>query len=189
MSAVLFAPDMATRSGPVIPRDPISEALPDLSATFNRIRNEAGAARSDGSKGVRYRWLAAAAVVALGVGGGAAVLADRNRADSPTSRTVALSAFDQGTTTGSAVLVGGDTMKLDAASLPTLAAGRYYEVWLTDGARTTMAPVGQLDSAGDGTFTVPENVMSGYGAIEVSVQDTQAKGAYSGVSVLRGSYA
>jgi hypothetical protein len=40
-----------------------------------------------------------------------------------------------------------------------------------------------------GTFTVQNAEMTGYAAIEVSVQATHGVGSYSGVSVLRGSYA
>ena len=46
-----------------------------------------------------------------------------------------------------------------------------------------------LDAAGKGNFAIPVSVLNSYGAIEVSVQSTATTGNYSGVSVLRGSYA
>ncbi len=42
-----------------------------------------------------------------------------------------------GTTDASATVVGGRQIHLDASSLPAAAAGKYYEVWLTDGAGRT----------------------------------------------------
>jgi hypothetical protein len=72
---------------------------------------------------------------------------------------------------------------------PALGAGRYYEVWLTNGARTSMAPIGVLGSDGTAEFRVPATEMATYAAIEVSVQDTNGVGTYSGHSVLRGNYA
>jgi hypothetical protein len=45
-----------------------------------------------------------------------------------------------------------------------------------------------LDADRKASITVPDSEMSTYAAIEVSVQDTAGIGAYSGHSVLRGSY-
>ena len=198
-----------TESGPhhetTLPAESSALAeLPDLSGLFAQIRAEKAESASESapeavdelstrraarSGGRRYAWIAAAAIVVLGVGGGGVALAKNGPSSSPATRSVALDAYDEGSMPATAQLVGKDTIKLNAAALPVLETGRYYEVWLTNSTRTAMAPVGQLDSGGKGTFRVPVSEVANYGAIEVSVQSTQNAGAYSGVSVLRGSYA
>jgi hypothetical protein len=195
-SAVRFAADL-TISPETVPdrRRPAQREtpLPDLSAVFAQVRAES---RSEITpidrkprRAVRYRLLAAAAVVVLAAAGGSIFLAERGNSNGPAARSVALAAYGQGSSLATAVLVGADQMRLDASALPQLGSGHYYEVWLTNAARTAMAPVGQLDAARKGAFTVPSAEMAGYGAIEVSVQTTASVGSYSGVSVLRGSYA
>ena len=94
----------------------------------------------------RRNWIAAAAAVV--------VLARRRRVPGHADRlesgrrraTLHCAAYGEGTTPASAKLIGDDKMSLDASSLPALATGSYYEVWLTNGARTAMAPVGVLDA-------------------------------------------
>jgi hypothetical protein len=206
-SAVRFAPELADSfplagvdavSADAVSADAVSTGtvssadLPDLSAMFAQVRSEAGPAslaERRGSRRGRGHWLVAAALVAAaGAGGGIAVAVTSHDSPAP-SRSVALAAYDHGTTPASVKLIGGKEMKLDAAALPALSAGEYYEVWLTDSARKNMAAVGQLDQDRKGVFTVPAQVMNTYSAIEVSVQQTTGTGGYSGVSVLRGSYA
>jgi hypothetical protein len=194
MSSARFAPGLAATGEPAVA--PAPTQLPDLSPVFAQIRREVAGEDAERAadirpprRAVRYGLAAAAAVVVIGLGGGGAYLAERSTSSSPASRSVALAAYGIGTSAATARLVGGDQMVLDASSLPTLGAGRYYEVWLTNGARTAMAPVGQLDAAGKGTFTVPVDEMTNYAAIEVSVQTTRSVGSYSGISVLRGAYA
>jgi Anti-sigma-K factor rskA len=196
MSSVRFAPELPA-TDQIVERPASPAALPDLSPVFAQIRREIaeGAAAGDARTTHRRRRPAVryglvAAVVALGlIAGGGVYAAERGLTSSTSSRAVALSAYGIGTSPASAKLVGGDKMVVDASSLPSLASGHYYEVWLTNGQRTAMAPVGQLDAAKKGTFTVTSAEMSGYAAIEVSVQMTGGVGSYSGVSVLRGSYA
>jgi hypothetical protein len=203
MSAVRFAPELAvspevlaTVEGRHSSSTPV---LPDMSAMFAQVRGETGSSRAlSGTVAklgvkrmpVRYRILAAAAVVSLALAGGGVYLSEGNTStSSPTARSVALSAFDKGTTSGKAVLTGANGVQLDASSLPAPGTGSYYEVWLTNSTRTSLAPVGQLDTDGKGTFVIPANMLSTYGAIEVSVQTKTGDGSYSGTSVLRGSYA
>jgi hypothetical protein len=168
--------------------DPAGE-LPDLSAVFAQVRREA----DEGFRPVRehrrrpYLIGAAAAVVAV-VGGGALIYAatsgnDHNGAG---TRTVALGAFDQGHTSGTAT-IGDGTISLDATSLPKL-SGKRYEVWLTNDRRTRMQPIGWIGNDGRAQFTVPPQMMTQYGDLEVSVQNADANDyTYSGTSVLRGS--
>jgi hypothetical protein len=195
MSSVRFAPELPA-ANEVTERPASPAALPDLSPVFAQIRREIAEADAADHPRVSHRRRPAvryglvAAVVALGlIAGGGIYAAERGVTSSSSSRAVALSAYGIGTSPASAKLVGSDKMVVDASSLPSLASGHYYEVWLTNGQRTAMAPVGQLDAAKKGTFTVTATEMSGYAAIEVSVQMTGGVGSYSGVSVLRGSYA
>jgi hypothetical protein len=194
MSAVRFAPDLAVLPTPLAGAPssvPLSASLPDLSAVFAQVRAEsdieASGAHRRFARG-RSLVLASAAVAVLGLAGGAIYVGERGDSSSPNGRSVALAAYGQGNSAASARLIGTDQMVLDASSLPALGAGRYYEVWLTNSARTSMAPVGQLDADGQGDFTVPSAEMASYAAIEVSVQNTDGVGSYSGLSVLRGTY-
>lgn len=192
-SAVRIAPELAD-AFPLAGADVATGGqLPDLSAMFAQVRSEAAPTvladrRSAKSRRVQPRWLAAAAAVIVvgGVGGGLAVA---NSGGSQSGRSVALAAFDQGKSPASVTLIDNREMKLNASSLPALRTGEYYEVWLTDAARKNMAAVGQLNQDREGDFKVPTDVMTTYSAVEVSVQQTASTGGYSGVSVLRGSYA
>jgi hypothetical protein len=190
MSAAKYAPELADAGRTMSSVQPSSDELPevpDLSAVFAQIRGEV----ADNAKITRHPrriWLvAAAAVLVLGLGGTGAYLATSS--SSQPSRALSLQAFGEGTSSASAKLIGTDQMTLDASSLPALPAGRYYEVWLTNGARTSMAPVGLLAADRTARFTIPSSEMSSYAAVEVSVQDTSGIGTYSGHSVLRGTYA
>lgn len=175
-SAARFAPAPAA----VESQRPAS--LPDLGPVFAQVEAE----EASGRRRWRGRWLAAAAVAGVAIGGGAVVVA-RNVDNSPSAQTVRLAAFGVGHDPATAKVTGGDRMRLDATALPGAGTGKLYEVWLTDAARTRMYPVGSLGADRTGTFTVPPDLMKTYTAIEVSVQPLD-KSAYSGVSVLRGNY-
>ena len=113
---------------------------------------------------------AAAVVVALGVG--AAVYAATSSTPTGTkpnaTRTVALSAFDEGHASASATLTTG-TIDLNATSLPRLSTKR-YEVWLTNDRRTRMQPIGWVGDNGTAHLTVPADIMTQYNDLEVSVK-------------------
>jgi hypothetical protein len=126
--------------------------------------------------------LAAAAAV-LATAGAAGVLLPHGSA----ARAVSLSAYGVGTTNASAEFVGSSDVDI-RANLPALSGGNYYEVWLTDAARTVMTPVGQLASAGSTQLSLSRDVASRFGDIEISLQSSTDGSAYSGVSVLRGQY-
>jgi hypothetical protein len=166
--------------------------LPDLSAVFAQVRAEASESASESAptshphRAWRGRWVAAAAVLGLAVGGGA-VAASTQLGGQPSTRTVRLAAFGAGTVPATAKVLGRDEMTLNAASLPSPGAGKLYEVWLTNSARTRMYAVGSLGANRTGTFTVAADLIGTYSAIEVSVQPLNDS-AYSGVSVLRGAY-
>jgi hypothetical protein len=188
-SAQRFAPEImaAVAAGDDTPAPP----LPDLSAIFETVRAEKAQADEQsarrGSWG-RRRTLMAAGAVAAGVLIGSGVTVFLEHSDSaPEASTVALAPYDEGSVPAKVTLTDGDHMKIDASSLPTL-KGQRYEVWLTDKARSRMQPVGWLDDEGHGSITVPTSLMGSYAAIEISRQNVNAPYAYSGHSVLRGTY-
>lgn len=183
-SAARFAPAPAA----TVPERPTE--LPDLGPMFAQVAAEGKVAaeeqKPDRKRGGRVRWLAAAAVAGVAIGAGAVVVA-HNVGNSPSSQTVQLAAYGIGHTPATAKVSGGDRMRLDATALPGPGTGKLYEVWLTNAARTQMYPIGSLGADRNGTFSVPPELMNAYSAIEVSVQPLD-NSAYSGVSVLRGSY-
>jgi hypothetical protein len=198
-SAVRYAPEVVTGfvAEPTVAEPETGrEALPDLSAVFAQVREEAGQQSATGPRdttegrprrsGVGRRLAVAAAVAGLAVGAGGAYAAQH--VHSTGGRTVAMGAYGIGHTDATATVRGDQQIQLNASSLPAPAPGEYYEVWLTDAARQHMAPVGPLDPKGKGTFEVSSSLVDTYSAIEVSVQSAESTGAYSGLSVLRGSY-
>lgn len=192
-SAHRFAPeilsDQPTENADTTDVPGREKPLPDLSAMFAQVRDEATApTRLHASRRVRYGLVAAAAAVVVG-GGSYAVITNTGGSDSGTStQTVALQAFDAGKTPATVTVRSGGRMDIDAASLPNLDS-QHYEVWLTDERRTDMQPIGWIGSDGKATLTVPGNLMKKFSDIEVSVQDLGKNNySYSGTSVLRGAY-
>jgi hypothetical protein len=196
-SAQRFAPEIVSHlpMGNFAARDGEADdehqnaALPDLSAVFAQVRREAdeGFTGEREPSRARHRYLiaAAAAVVVAGAGTGIYFATAGTHGES-TTRTVALRAFDKGTTSAVAH-IGNGTVDVTATSLPTLTAKR-YEIWLTDSARTRMQPIGWIGNNGTAHLTVPSALMNRFDDLEVSVQNMGAHSYdYSGTSVLRGS--
>lgn len=163
-----------------------ADALPDLSAVFAQVRREAEQdLRPDRARRRRRYLVGAAAAAVVAVGAGTAIYAVGSD-NGGAARTVALAAFDKGHTSATATIDGG-TIELDATSLPRL-SGKHYEVWLTNDQRTRMQPVGWIGNDGRANLTVPPEMTTRYGDLEVSVQSANASDyTYSGTSVLRGS--
>lgn len=185
-SAQRFARELVT-----VERDEPSAdvVLPDLSAVFAQVRKEAdspvGRARQRVRRIPARALVAAAAVVAVGAGVGTVVAVTGGSSNS--GQVVALNAFQAGHTKATA-RIKDFQMRVDAASLPKL-AGKRYEVWLTNATRTQMQPIGWLGADGKATMSVPEDLMSRFSNIEVSVQPVSSTSYdYSNVSVLRGAY-
>jgi Anti-sigma-K factor rskA len=214
-SAQRFAPEIvsglsvdlfAERGGSELPRPDVEDELdddtderpdaelPDLSAVFEQVRKEAAEPhRTAPALRSRTRYLVAAAAAVVVIGGGTGVYLATSGNDNGSThiagRTFKLAAFDTGTKPATASISGGSTLHVDAASLPQQ-AGKRYEVWLTNDGRTKMQPVGWLGANGTAAMTVPQDLLSKYSDLEVSVQDVNAADyAYSGTSVLRGYYA
>jgi len=158
--------------------------LPDMSDVFTKIRGEAARSQTSGVRRRAFIAIAAAAVIATGVG---VTIAETTGSTSSSGTAVALSAYDEGNVAATATLTGAGTMRVDATALPRLGAGKFYEVWLTDSARTRLQAVGSLGDDNQAQLTVSPKVMGRYTAIEVSVQQLNQT-SYSGHSVLRGAY-
>jgi hypothetical protein len=189
-SAHRFAPEIVAAGSADDDVDEVEAAadtaLPDMSAMFAKVRAEASAAPAKPQQ--RRRLLAVAAAAAVLVGGGVTLAETVGSSSSQSdTRSVALRPFGVGHRPAKVTLVGGARMRIDATALPRLDGGHFYEVWLTDSARKRMQSVGSIGQDNTAVLTVPGNVMSQYSAIEVSVQRTNQT-AYSGTSVLRGSY-
>jgi hypothetical protein len=193
-SAQRFAPDIVGTPTVVATPDEAPEpaatetTLPDLSPLFARVRDEAAAApKLRRTRLVRYGVLAAAAAAVVG-GGSYAVVQSSDGSPDSTVHTVALQAFDHGTTRATVTVRDTGQLDVDAASLPKLGA-QHYEVWLTNARRTQMQPIGWLNSNGKATLSVPSGLLNRFSDIEVSVQNLAASSySYSGTSVLRGAY-
>lgn len=181
-SARRFAPRSA------VPAEPDGEAplpLPDMSAVFAKVRDEVAHQETSHSRRRALIAVAAAAVIAAGVG---VTIAETTGSSShPSGTNIALGPYDEGKVAAAATLTGPGTMRVDASALPQLGAGRFYEVWLTNPARTRLQAVGSLGNDNEAELTVSPKVMGQYSAIEVSVQRLNQT-TYSGHSVLRGSY-
>jgi hypothetical protein len=194
-SAHRYAADVMGPTRPAVPAKTPAEPrpLPDLSGVLKVIRDESEIQdRSAGRRRlVPYAVAAAAAGILVGVGG---VAVTQHLTGSHTSgRTIQLSAFGVGSAAASATVANSNdhaTVKVDAASLPSLAPTQRYEIWLTNTQRTRMQPVGWIATDGEATVNVPQQVMNQFTNIEVSIQRVDAPTYdYSGTSVLRGHYA
>jgi hypothetical protein len=185
-SAQRFAPEILARALPAAgrPGEP-GAPLPDMSAVFAKVRDEASAA----GKPKHRRRLLAAAAAAVVLAGAGVTIAETVGSDSShvQSHTVALAAYGSGTHPAKATLVGDGSMRVDATALPRLDARHFYEVWLTDAGRQHLQAVGSIGNDNRAQLTISSKVMSQYTAIEVSVQRVNQT-TYSGTSVLRGTY-
>jgi hypothetical protein len=178
----------------------VDEQLPDLSDVFAQLEARPDqVARTGGAhakaKEKRWRhvgrgWIAAAAVVvgvAAGVGG--EYLVDHHTTSSSVAvHVVHLAPFDIGATSGTAKIIGDSRITIGATSLPSVGTTEFYQAWLTNAARTELLSLGPLGPDGAGNYTLPAHLINTYSAIEVSVQQVNGNPAFSGVSVLRGSY-
>jgi len=188
-SAQRFAPEVVqTDRSHADPEEDL--ALPDLSAVFAQVRQEADSpvSRARGRVGrLPVRALIGAAAAVIVIGGGIGTYAAVNGGGGTPGQAVALAPYQRGTTTAEAHIAGG-AITLNAHSLPKL-AGKRYEVWLTNSARTQMQPIGWIGANGKANLTVPSDLLARFSDIEVSVQPVSSPDyQYSNVSVLRGAY-
>jgi len=142
------------------------------------------------------RWLIAATIAAAAVlGTGAGVLIGRATADRPAVATstssaelapVAPAGPDEAAGTATVTRgADGATLTVDTAHLPVQQG--FYQVWLYDQAADKMVPIGTLDGAGRGTFTLTPSIdIRSYNIVDVSAQQLNGDPAH-GSSVLRGA--
>jgi anti-sigma-K factor RskA len=183
-SAHRFAPrsaavdELRTESAPA--------ALPDMSAMFAQIREEAATQAQPAGK--RRRLLiavAAAAVVATAAG----VTIAETVGPSPShsvAQTLLLRPVPAHPDASAKVTIAGDRMHLDATSLPQLDADHQYEVWLVADA-AGLRPLGYIGHDRTADLTVPASVMAQYTSVAISVQRNNQV-SFSGDVVVRGTY-
>ena len=191
-SAQRFAPEVVLRPAQESASSIEGDSLPDLSAVFAQVREEAvGTPRlARRSRRPLYAVAAVAAGVLIGTGG-TLLIHDQGHGNqrTATGQSISLAAYDKGTVPANATLIGHHQLNLDATSLPKLATTERYEVWLTNDAATQMQPIGWIGNNGKASLTVPGELIAHFDHIQVSVQSVGAATyTFSGTSVLRGSY-
>jgi hypothetical protein len=82
---------------------------------------------------------------------------------------------------------GARQVQVSTGGLPAPGQGHYYEVWLLDPATLKMMPMGALPPSGQASFGVATGLMTGYSAVDISLQANNGNPAHSAVSVLRGT--
>ncbi len=154
-----------------------------------------GAQRADppAGRGPWSRWLAAAAAVALLLGGYAAGrLAGRDAPGAvPVVATATLTSMDGARRLGEAHVVsgpGGPALRVHVdATVPTPASG-YVEVWLINTDLTRMVSIGTLAPGQDTELVVPAAaITAGYRIVDLSNEHFDDKPAHSGDSIMRGT--
>jgi Anti-sigma-K factor rskA, C-terminal len=174
---------------PVLP--PLGELPADAEADDGESDGKGDARNSDGR---RVRWLVpvAAAVVAL-VAMAGAVLLTRDGSSSPTGPVaqVALTPVSDQSAAGKVKMSGTGPSRAMVVStnLPPASTDHYYEVWLLDTRTNGMVAVGVLPASGTAHFTIPEELVSRYDAVDLSLQDDNGNPTHSQRSVLRARYA
>ena len=149
----------------------------------------------DDHRRARRRWVsvaAAAAVLVLVVG--SAVGIARLRGPSAGGEVqVALQPEGGSSGTGSVSMVdagSSSVMTVTTRQLPPPPAGSFYEVWLFEPDSGQMLPVGVLPhDRQSASFTLPDELVGRYKAVDISVQPDDGRMVHSDESVLRGSYA
>jgi Anti-sigma-K factor rskA, C-terminal len=80
-------------------------------------------------------------------------------------------------------------MRVDTSDLRRAPRGEFYYVWLLDPRTDKMLPLGVVTPGRTARFDVPESLVEGYSAIDISLEADDGNPAHSVTSVLRASYA
>jgi Anti-sigma-K factor rskA len=85
------------------------------------------------------------------------------------------------------VTATGDTRDLNVhtSGLPAAPANHYYEVWVFNPSSLKMLPMGILGPSGQGQYQIAAPIMSGYSAVDISLQTDNGNPVHSDTSVLR----
>jgi anti-sigma factor RsiW len=85
------------------------------------------------------------------------------------------------------VTARGDTRDLNVQTsrLPAAPANHYYEVWVFNPSSLKMLPMGILGPSGQGKYQIAAPIMSGYSAVDISLQTDNGNPDHSNTSVLR----
>ena len=170
--------------------EPSAEPLPLIEPDLDADRPDGGQHHPDRSRWRRGVAVAAACVVVLG--GIGLVTATAIHKPSPVVATVALHPLDNtAVTLGDVTVVASDDLRqmtVVGSGLETPAKNQFYELWLLNPSTNKMLPVGILSSSGANHFVITARLMSGYSAVDVSLQTNDGDPQHSKVSVLRGYY-
>ena len=147
-------------------------------------------------RGTRRRW----AIVVAGVAAGLLVLVGVVHflvgPDNPPSGSVVASAAlkpinapPSATGNIKAVAVGGTrNLIVHTENLGAPSAEQFYEVWMLNPSTLKMLPVGVLPPSGTGTYSMGASIMTGYSAVDISLQTNNGNPAHSDTSVLRATF-
>lgn len=141
------------------------------------------------------RWVMVAAAAALVIGPVAAGVAVRSdTGPDEESRPFATATLEpvEGSATGVVLMAHGarstTRMTIETDALPTLDEGRFYYAWLLDPRTNKMLPLGQVGPGDAASFTLADDLLASYSAVDVSLQEDNGDPAHSVTSVLRASY-
>jgi len=141
------------------------------------------------------RWVGLAAAAALVVGAVVTGLSVRSGDDpDPAAKPFAAATLEPfgGSATGVVLMVHGAAsttrMTIRTDDLPTLDGGRFYYAWLLDPTTSKMLPLGQIRAGGASSFTLADDLLTSYSAVDISLQEDDGDPAHSVTSVLRASY-
>ena len=145
----------------------------------------------------RARWLVpvAAAVVVMLVASAAFLLTRSGSSSSPSSSSptaqVALQPLGDQAAAGKVEMSGAGASRTMVVStdLAPASTDHYYEVWLLDTRTNGMVAVGVLPTSGTAHFTLPNELLERYNAVDLSLQADNGNPAHSADSVLRAKYA
>jgi anti-sigma-K factor RskA len=193
----------AERQGLLDAEPPVLPALDELPADEPAQAPVEKPAELDAARSrrrTRSRWLVpVAAVVAVLLVASAAFLISRGGSTSSPSPTaqVALQPIDDRDASGKVDATGKVEMSGSGASrimvvstdLPPASRGHYYEVWLLDTRTNGMVAVGVLPTSGTAHFTLPDDLLSRYDAVDLSLQADNGNPLHSADSLLRAKYA
>jgi hypothetical protein len=79
-------------------------------------------------------------------------------------------------------------MQIRTKDLPKPRQGRFYYAWLLDPDSNKMLPLGQVGPDGEASFTLNDELLTRYTAVDVSLESDDGDPQHSVTSVLRASY-